>query len=75
MQTFEQTLESKHTRRLRNEDKAWDQLCRRSDDAEKMIGQIVRNGQIVFYVWPQGGKYREGGRFELINFLLRNHYA
>lgn len=40
-----------------------------------MIGELCREGKTVYYVWPQGGKYREGSVSELIAFLLRNNYA
>ena len=43
--------------------------------AEKMIGTLCRDGQEVYYVFPQGGKYREGSWYELISFLIRNKYA
>jgi hypothetical protein len=29
----------------------------------------------VFYVFPVGGKYREGNRAELISYLIRNRHA
>ena len=35
----------------------------------------LRDGKTVYYVSPQGGKYREGSRLELVAFLVRNNYV
>lgn len=70
--------EANHNRRMANQARGlanWDALGKREEAAEAMVGQLVRDGKIVFYVWPQGGKYREGTRLELIAFLVRNNYA
>jgi hypothetical protein len=75
LEKAEREFEIKDNLRARNESKAWDRFCRRSDQAETMIGEIIKNGETVFYVWPAGGKYREGSKAELIEFLLRNNYA
>lgn len=40
--------------------------------ADTMIGELS-SGKL--YVYPVGGKYREGTRAELIAFLIRNRYA
>jgi hypothetical protein len=45
------------------------------DKADAMIGELCRDGRTVFYVFPVGGKYREGDRAGLINFLIRNKYV
>lgn len=71
-------LEGNQNRRMANQARAlrnWDELSEREDKAEEMLGQLQRDGKTVFYVWPQGGKYREGTRLELIAFLVRNNYA
>lgn len=73
-----QQLAGTQNRRMANQARAldnWDELSKREDKAEEMIGQLQREGKTVFYVWPQGGKYREGSRLELIAFLVRNNYA
>lgn len=70
--------EANHNRRMANQSRAlanWDRLSAREDAAEQMLGKLTRDGKEVFYVWPQGGKYREGSRLDLIAFLVRNHYA
>lgn len=70
--------EGNHNRRMANQSRAlasWDALGKREDAAEAMLGKLVRDGKVVFYVWPQGGKYREGSRLDLIAFLVRNNYA
>lgn len=71
-------LEANQRRRMASEARMlerWDDLSKREEEAEAMIGQVMRNGQIVYYVWPQGGRYREGTRGDLIAFLFRNKYA
>lgn len=73
-----QQLEGNQNRRMANQARAlrsWDELNEREDKAEEMLGQLQRAGKTVFYVWPQGGKYREGTRLELVAFLVRNNYA
>jgi len=73
-----QQLEGNQNRRMASEARViagWDRLNAREDRAEEMLGQLMRNGKIVYYVMPSGGKYREGTRLELIAFLVRNNYA
>lgn len=65
-------LDAKQARRMAAESRYIDRLERREANAEKMIGELV-SGKL--YVFPVGGKYREGTRRELINFLIRNNYA
>lgn len=68
-------LDKRQNRRLAAEDRYLAKIERREAAAETMIGELVRDGQTVYYVWPQGGKYREGERADLIAFLIRNNYA
>jgi hypothetical protein len=70
-----QQLEANHNRRMAAESRFIDRLEKREAKAEKMIGTLIRNGKEVFYVWPEGGKYREGTEGELTAFLIRNKYA
>jgi hypothetical protein len=70
-----QQLEGNQNRRMANESRYLDRINAREDAAESMLGKLVRDGKEVLYVWPQGGKYREGRRLELIAFLIRNNYA
>lgn len=68
-------LAANQSRRMAAEDRFLGRMERRWDAAEKMIGELVRDGKAVLYVWPQGGKYREGSRSNLVDFLIRNNYA
>jgi len=71
----EQMLNARESRRFAAEDRF---LARREileNEAEKMIGTLIKNGKEVFYVFPVGGKYREGAKWELIDFLIRNRYV
>lgn len=69
---IDQQLEARQSRRMAAQDKFFDRLEKREAAAEQMIGELS-GGKL--YVWPQGGKYREGTRSELIAFLIRNKYA
>jgi len=75
MQNIEQFLESRVSRRLKAEEKVLTRLEKRGLRAEKLIGSIVRDGQEVSYIYPQGGKYKEGRHFDLVAFLVRNNYV
>lgn len=68
-------LEGRQNRRMAAEDRYLANIERRETAAETMIGELTREGRTVYYVWPQGGKYREGTRADLIAFLIRNNYA
>lgn len=72
---LEQQLNANQARRMAAEDRFLERIERREAAAERLIGSLVRDGREVLYVWPQGGRYREGSRRELINFLIRNQYA
>lgn len=69
------SLTARQNRRVAGEGRFLANLERREATAGKMIGELVRDGKPVFYVWPQGGKYREDQRAGLIAFLIRNNYA
>ena len=71
----EQMLNARESRRFAAEDRYLARIERRENAAEQMLGELIREGKKVFYVYPQGGKYREGSRVELIAFLIRNNYA
>jgi len=60
---------------MKAEDRFLERREKREQAAERMIGELCREGETVYYVCPQGGKYREGSESELIAFLLRNNYA
>lgn len=73
--TFEELLEGRASRRAKEEDRWATRMERRWKEAGEQIGELCRDGKTVFYVYPVGGKYREGSRNELEDFLLRNRYA
>ena len=73
--TINQQLNANEARRLAAESRYIDRMDKRFYVAESMLGQLIRNGKPVWYVCPIGGKYREGTRVELIDFLIRNKYA
>ncbi|OCJ11481.1 hypothetical protein A6U87_27455 [Rhizobium sp. AC44/96] len=72
---IDQQLDARQTRRMKSERRFLERMERRELAAEAMIGELCREGRTVFYAWPQGGKYREGSRGELVSFLTRNRYA
>jgi hypothetical protein len=71
-QITDQQTDAHHSRRESNDYRTFLRNIRREDDAAEMIGELASG---KFYVWPAGGKYREGTRSDLIAFLLRNNYA
>lgn len=71
----EALVEARMSRRMHAEDRYLGRMEKREAAAEKMVGELCREGRPVFYVFPDGGKYREGGFFDLVQFLLRNNYA
>jgi len=72
---IERQLDANQSRRMKAEDRYLGRLERREAEAEKMIGELCRDGHTVHYVHPVGGRYREGSHSELINFLIRNNYV
>lgn len=71
-QSIEAWLDGRDIRRCKNEARAVAKYDRQYAAAERMIGELV-SGKL--YVFPAGGKYREGSRAELIDFLIRNKYV
>jgi hypothetical protein len=69
---IDQQLNARQSRRMASDDRYLARLEKREEAANQMIGQL-NSGKC--YVWPQGGKYREGTRSELVQFLIRNNYA
>jgi hypothetical protein len=69
---IEQQLEARQNRRMAAQDRFLGRIEKREADANAMIGEL-NSGKL--YVWPVGGRYREGTRSELIAFLIRNNYA
>ncbi len=69
---YERSLEARHARRQRDEDRTHARLERLEGKAGRMVGELC-DGRC--YVWPVGGTYREGTRAELVAFLIRNRYV
>jgi hypothetical protein len=75
MQTFDQMLDAKYARRERGYDRKLDILARQEEAAVQMVGTLCREGKTVHYVAPVGGKYKEGSKFDLVAYLIRNGYV
>lgn len=73
--TDEELFEGRARRRAKEEDRWATRMERRWKVADEQIGELCRDGKTVYYVWPKGGKYREGSRSDLWDFLIRNRYA
>lgn len=72
MVDMDRHLDARQSRRIASENRFLTRIERREAAAGAMIGEL-NSGKL--YVWPIGGKYREGSRDDLIAFLLRNNYA
>lgn len=72
---FDRNLDAKQSRRMHVENRYLSRLEKMTVAAERMIGELCRNGATVYYVFPNGGKYREGGFIELVDYLIRNKYV
>jgi hypothetical protein len=64
--------EAKQARRMHAQDRYLTRLEKREAQADKMVGELLSG---LCYVFPVGGKYREGTRGELVAFLVRNNYV
>lgn len=73
--SFEEMIESRGAARFRREAKSIDRMAEREDFASSQIGELVRDGRTVCYVWPTNGNYREGTWASLVAFLLRTNRA
>lgn len=69
---IEQHLEARLSRRVAAEDRALTRIQQRENAANAMIGEL-NSGKL--YIYPVGGRYREGTRSDLIAFLIRNRYV
>lgn len=70
-----QQLEANQNRRMASQARFLNTIDAREEEAETMLGNLIREGKTVYYVMPVGGKYREGSPPELIAFLIRNNYV
>lgn len=73
--SIDEQSDRREAARQRREAKSMERLMDREDRADRMIGELCRDGRPVFYVYPAGGQYREGTRAELVQHLLCNRYA
>jgi hypothetical protein len=73
--SFEAIIETRVDTRANRDYAAYLARARRESAADGQIGALIRNGETVLYVWTTGGRYREGSRLELIDYLMRNNYA
>jgi hypothetical protein len=71
-QSYEAFLDGRQGRRMKNEERAVIHMDKQLDAADRMIGTLSSGKS---YVYPVGGKYREGSRGDLIDFLIRNKYV
>ncbi|MBZ9922217.1 hypothetical protein LB579_31555, partial [Mesorhizobium sp. BR1-1-7] len=60
--TDEERIEARERAIFRSDDRFMDRMDRRWTAAEQMIGELCREGRKILYVFPVGGKYREGSR-------------
>lgn len=84
-QEIEQHLEARLSRRMKAEERHLLRLERREVEAEKLVGELCRNGQTIHYINVRNikgeltGKTREfpgpQGFGEAVHFLIRNNYA
>lgn len=69
---IDRRLDALQRRRMAAESRYLERLERRQQAADRMVGELS-SGKC--YIWPVGGKYREGERQDLVEFLIRNRYA
>lgn len=69
---IERHLDARQSCRMATEDKFLNRIEKREAAADAMIGEL-NSGKL--YIYPVGGRYREGTRSDLIAFLLRNNYV
>lgn len=71
---LDRRLDGIHRRRMEQEERFLVKLEKQWIKAERMIGVLIREGKRVYYIHPEGGRYREGTEDELFDFLVRNRY-
>ena len=69
--TITAALDRREARRIKAEAAQVERLDRLDAKAAPHIGELCREGRTVHYVWPVGGKYREGTPGELALYLSR----
>jgi hypothetical protein len=75
-QSYEAFLDGRELRRFKQEERAVSRLDRQMEKADRLIGELCREGKPVFYVVRSNGKIREdANRYALVDFLVRNGYV
>ena len=73
---IERMLENKFSRRCLAEDRYLSRREGLEARAEKMIGELRREGRTVYYVIQTNGKVREASwKSDLVDFLIRRKYV
>ncbi len=78
---IERQLEINESRHFAAEARQYDKLDRQIDQAEQLIGELIRDGKTVRYINVLSkagvltGKTVEGTRAELISYMIRNRYV
>lgn len=76
MQTIEQHLNARETRRLASEHRALIRAEKLEATAERMIGELCKNGATMYYCWPNGGRYFEStSHTAVVDYLMRNKFV
>jgi len=85
MSDFEKNLDARLSRRLKAEDRYLSRLERREAAAERLVGELCRDGVVVWYIHQLTAKGLPTGRVvefpglrghgEAIAYLLRNNYV
>lgn len=78
----EQILDRKEARRLADDARWEDRREKLEAEAEKMVGELIRDGKVMFYInvltrtGEFNGKTKEFTRqYEAIDYLIRNKYV
>lgn len=79
---YDRHLVARNNRRLAAEDRYLGRMEKKEAAAEKLIGELVRGGETVFYVncldrrgRPTGKTRESASQYELVSFCVRNHYV
>ena len=43
--------------------------------AEAMVGELMRDGKTIHYIYPVNGEYKEGSFGELVMYVVQNHLS
>lgn len=75
-------LEAKFSRREKSDERALLRRDRKAEEADALIGELVREGKVIYYINVRRrdgsftGKTAEFAfHFEAVDYLIRNHYV